>query len=213
MKGVSILNDMLLEERQVPPGKKYVVLFDIDDTLISPENIFIWKKKDGKETPLTPAQYAKENVKEERANGVEYDYREFRDPKKVAESITTGKPIWKNVRIYNDHIKNGWDVGILTARGLEDVIFEAINKWTMFQQESGLVSKLAKPLARNLVHAISDEVKVYKGSIDFEKKANVIKEYAKTYDKVKVVDDDDKNINAFKALKLPNVIVVKAWKE
>lgn len=204
---------LLSEERQVPPGKKYLALFDIDDTLLKANNIFIHKKTpDGKITKLTPDEYSKEKVVEERARGVVYSYEEFRDPKKVKESIESGTPIWKNLRIFNDHLKAGWEVGIITARGLEDVIYNSISNWLMFQKEKGLIPSLAKPLARNIVYAISDEIKKYEGATDFDKKANVVKKAAASYDRVKVIDDDDKNIKAIRGLNLKNVIVVKSWK-
>jgi hypothetical protein len=66
-------------------------------------------------------------------------------------------------------------------------------------------------LARNMVNAINDEAKVYKGTTDFEKKAIVIKELSKSYDYVKFLDDDEKNITAVKGLKLNNVQAIKAW--
>lgn len=207
-----IINQELCEERFVPEGKKHILLCDIDDTLLSASGIFIWKKvPNEKEIPLTPEQFAKENIKEEEANGVKYDMREFRTPHLVSKSIENGKVIWKNVKLLNDHIKKGWEVGILTARGLEDVIYDAMNKWAMFRKNEGLLETLYKPFTRGLVHAVHDDVKIYNGANSFEKKANVIKKYAKTYDKVKFIDDDMKNIEAVRNLKLPNVTAVIAW--
>jgi len=212
MKTKELIQELLFEERKVPDGKRYIALFDIDQTLVVPGNISIWKKKVGEnEVALTPDQYAKENVVEEKKNGTTYDYREFRDPKKVKESIAGGAPISKNVKMMNDHVKNGWSVGILTARGLEDVIFDSIKQWLMFRKETALLPSLGKSLARNLVHAVNDEVIKYEGMTDFEKKSNVIRKYAKEYDRVKFIDDDDFNVNAVKKMKLPNVIAVKAW--
>jgi len=202
----------LFEENPVPEGEKRIALFDIDMTLLRAGNIYIHKIFDGKDIPLTPKQYAEENVKEELAKGIKYDMREFRDPVLVKQSIESGNPIIKNLKIVNDHKKKGWHVGILTARGLEDVIHEAINKWVMFQKDKGIMDRVGKVFVKNLVHAINDEAKVYPGTSDFEKKANVIKKYASKFDKVKFIDDDDKNIRAVRALNLSNVIAVKAWK-
>lgn len=44
-----------------------------------------------------------------------------------------------------------------------------------------------------------------------KKKAIVIKELSKSYDYVKFLDDDEKNITAVKELKLNNVQAIKAW--
>jgi hypothetical protein len=205
--------ELYLEERKPPQGKKYIALFDIDETLLSPNNIYIHKIANGKDIPLTPEQYALEDVKKEKQNGVVYDYREFRDPKIVENSIFTGKPIWKNVKMLNDHIRNGWEVSILTARGLENIIYKALNKWAMFQKDKGLLERYGKVFVKNLVHAVNDEVKIYEGMTDFEKKANVIKKYAAKYDKVKFIDDDERNLKAVKNLNLSNVIVIKAWEK
>lgn len=205
--------ELYIEERMVPEGKRHIVLFDIDETLLSPNNIYIHKIVNGEDISLTPEQYALEDVKKERKNGVVYDYREFRDPKIVENSIFSGKPIWKNVKMLNDHIRNGWKVSILTARGLENIIYKALNKWAMFQKDKGLLEKYGKVFSKNLVHAVNDEVKIYEGMTDFEKKANVIKKYAQKYDKVKFVDDDERNLEAVRNLNLPNVIVVKAWEK
>jgi hypothetical protein len=216
----NILNeDLIFELHEIPKGKKNVILFDMDDTLLTANNIHIIKiDPNGKETALTPDQYAKEPKIEEKARGVKYDYREFRDPSIVEKSIATGTPIWKNLRILDDHVKNKWAVGILTARGLEDIVYRALQKWLMFRDDkTGELKPIGKKLARNIVHAVNDNVKQYTGMTDFEKKANVIREYAKTYDLVKFVDDDPANIEAVKEMvkkeKLNNVVVIQAWKE
>lgn len=207
-----ILKDELyVEERSAPEGKKYIALFDIDETLLSPNNIFIHKIINDKDIALTPEEFAKEDITAEKAKGAVYDYREFRDPEIVEKSISLGKPIFKNLKMINDHIKNGWKVGLITARGLEDTIYKAMNKWAMFQKDAGLMGRYGKIFVKNLVHAVNDEVKDYTGNTDFEKKANLIKKYSKIYDKVKFVDDTETNLKAVKNLSLPNVVVVKAW--
>lgn len=218
MKTKELIQELLFEERKVPDGKKYIALFDIDDCLLTANNIFIIKNyPDGRVVKLTPDQYAKKNKEQDIVDGVKYSYEEFRDPKKVEQSILSGTPIWKNLKIMNDHVKNGWEVGILTARGLEEVVYNSLKKWLMFREEGELLPKLGKSLARNLVHAISDEVVKYEGITDFEKKAKVIETYAKTYDRVKFIDDDQNNINAVKKLIVKdgykNIIVVKAWEK
>lgn len=219
MKFTTILNEELLNEvKEVPKGKKNVILFDIDDTLLTANNIYIWKiEPDGKTIKLTPDEYAKEPKEKEKARGVKYDYKEFRDPKTVENSIITGSPIWNNLRILDSHIKAGWEVGILTARGLEDTVYSALQKWLMFRDDkSGELKPIGQKLARNIVHAINDNVKQYTGMNDFEKKANVIRQYAKNYDLVKFIDDDPKNVSVVKDLikkeNFKNIIVIKAWR-
>ena len=44
-------------------GKKYMLLLDLDDTLVTATGIFIYKKlPDGKEQVLTPVEFAKEKM-------------------------------------------------------------------------------------------------------------------------------------------------------
>lgn len=208
-----ILKERIILEFAEKANGKNLILLDIDDTLLTANNIYIYRKlpTDKKEVKLTPDQYAKEKVTDETKKY--YDYREFRDPKTVEKSITSGTPILPNLKLMDNYINKGWEVGILTARGMEEVIYRALNKWLMFKKDNKLIP-IEKILARNLVHAINDRSKMYKGLTDFEKKANVIKKLSKRYKKIIFIDDDDKNLNAIKAMikneKIKNVEVVKA---
>ena len=75
----------------------------------------------------------------------------------------------------DSYIKAGYKIAILTARGLEDVVYKSLNKFLMFRDADGELKTVKNILARNMVNAINDEAKVYKGTTDFEKKAIVIK--------------------------------------
>jgi len=217
MKAYKLIENILLNESIHPltAGKKGIIVLDIDDTLLTAQNIFIHKLlPDGKVIKLTPEQYAKDpdsKKKNDPSSGIRFSYEEFRDPEKVKNSIVTGIPIIKNLRIMDSYIKAGYQIAILTARGLEDVVYKALNKFLMFRDADGELKTVKNVLARNMVNAINDEAKVYKGTTDFEKKAIVIKELSKSYDYVKFLDDDEKNITAVKGLKLNNVQAIKAW--
>lgn len=217
MKAYKILENSLLNEaiRPVKDGKKGALVLDIDDTLVTAQNIFIHKiMPDGKVIKLTPEQYAKDpdsKKKNDPSSGIKFSYEEFRNPEIVKNSIVTGIPIIRNLRIMDAHIKANYDIIILTARGLEDVIYKSLSKFLMFRNAEGELKEIKDILARNMVHAINDEAKVYKGTTDFEKKAHVITELANRYDHVKFVDDDEKNVEAVRNLKLKNVQVIKAW--
>ena len=217
MKAYKIIENILLNEsiRPLTDGKKGIIVLDIDDTLLTAQNIFIHKLlPDGKVIKLTPEQYAKDpdsKKKNDPSSGIRFSYEEFRDPEKVKNSIVTGIPIIKNLRIMDSYIRAGYQIAILTARGLEDVVYKALNKFLMFRDADGELKTVKNILARNMVNAINDEAKVYKGTTDFEKKAIVIKELSKSYDYVKFLDDDEKNITAVKGLKLNNVQAIKAW--
>ena len=210
---------LMLESNPIPAGKKCIVIFDIDDTLLTARGINVIKiMPDKSEIPLTPAQFAKEDVKTEAANGVQYSYREFRDPEKVASSIISATPILMNLKLMDSHLKDGWELGFLTARGLEDTVHDSIKKWLMYRDTDGQLKAIGDKVQRALFHAINDEVKygkVFSGMKDFDKKAAIIRKYASEYYKVKFVDDDLKNVNAVremaKAEGLKNITVVRAW--
>jgi hypothetical protein len=198
-----LLNSFLKEEA----FENSLILLDIDETLLTPNNIYIYRKlpSDKKEVALTPSEYAKESVTVKTKNY--YDYREFRNADSVARSIKTGVPIISNLKIMDEYIRKGWRVGILTARGMEEVIFKSIKGFLKFKNKKGELRDIGNKLIRDLVFAINDDNKKYKGITDFEKKKNVIEILAKKYNRIIFIDDDVRNVKAVKNLKIPNVMV------
>ena len=192
----SIVNTELFEA----DGHKSLLLLDIDDTLLTAQGIKIWRKlpTDKKEVGMTPDEYAKEVVTA--TTKQYYDYREFRDAEKVAKSISTGIPIVSNLQMMDSYIKNGWDIGILTARGMEKIIFKSIKSFLKFKKGKDL-KPIGDKLVRDLVFAINDDNKKYKGGTDFAKKTEVMKGLLNKYDRVWLIDDDPKNIKAINDLK------------
>ena len=180
---------------------KNLLLLDIDDSLLTAQGIKIWRKlpTDKKEVPLTPDEYAKEKVTKDTKKF--YDYREFMDAEKVAKSISTGIPIVGNLQMMDNYIKNGWDIGILTARGMEKVIFKSIKAFLKFKNHKGDLQPIGDKLVRELVFAVNDDNKKYRGKTDFEKKTNVMLDLIKKYRRVWLLDDDPKNIKAINDLK------------
>lgn len=204
-----LFNEMFLFEAK---GEN-LLLLDIDDTLVKAKNIFIYRKlpTDKSEIKLTPEQYANEKVSTETKQY--YDYRDFRNPDTVAKSITTGLPIIPNLKIMDNYIKNGWKIGILTARGMEEIIFKTLKAWLMFRDSKGDLQKIGDNLVRNLVNAINDDKRHYKGLTDFEKKANIVKKLATQYDRIVFIDDDAKNLEAIKNLNIKNIYTKLARKQ
>lgn len=203
----------LYEEVSPPKNGKGILFLDIDDTLLTAQNIFIYRKlpTDKTEVALTPEQYSKEKTTKETKQY--YDYREFRDETKVGNSIITGLPIIPNLVMMDKHINKGWKIGILTARGMEDAIFKSIKVFLKFKNAKKDLEEIGDKLIRELVFAINDDNLKYKGTTDFEKKANVLRDYANQGYQIKFLDDDDKNIetvrNMAKEEKL-NITAVKA---
>jgi len=205
----------ILEEIKAPVGKGILIL-DIDDTLVKATGVHIYKKdSSGKDVKkLTPEQFAKEDVKAERAKGFIYDYRDFNNPSKLYTSIIKGAPLIKNLRILDAHIRAGWDIGFLTARGVEDANKKAVMDWLKYRDDYGNLVTVPKKRVKYFI-AINDpkrkkELKdrMEAGS-DFDAKSVYLKDISKKYDRVKFVDDDLKNIIAARKV-LPKKDVIKA---
>ena len=202
------LNDIInkvFNEEELPvdekTGKKKrgILLLDIDDTLLKATDIYIWRKRpeDKKEIRLTPDQYAKEKV----APGEKkyYSYREFRDLEKVKNSIEKGIPYINNLKIMDKFINGGYKIGVLTARGLEQVVYDALSKFLKYRAPDGNLKSVEIP--RKYFFAVNDDEKVYAGRTDYEKKRNVINKIRRYFDYVYFLDDDIKNIKEVISLK------------
>lgn|SRR5574344_1776158 len=201
------------EEVKLPNGKKGLIVFDIDDTTLHADSssIKIWKRVNGGNwIGLSTDQFAKDPDKGK--EGVEYSYKEFRDPKKVYDSIVKGTPILKNLKMMDANIRAGYDFAFLTARGLEDVVTKALDDFLLYRNKNGELTKLGNVFKKSLSAAINDDIKVYPGADDAEKKANVLRKLCGEYDIVKFVDDDAKNVAGARALRLPNLQVIQAHK-
>lgn len=211
MKALNIILESFLTEEE---GHNSLLLLDIDDTLVTADNIYIYKKSsDGEEEALAPQEFAEEDTKKEKEKGYSYDFREFKDPDKVANSIKTGLPLISNLKIMDNYIQNGWTIGVLTARGMEDVIASTMKEWLKYRDAEGNLKSAKRKLARNLVFAVSDDnSRQYSKPTSFERKAEVIKDLAEKYDRVYLLDDDVSNIEAVNNLGIKNVKAMKAKK-
>lgn len=209
------LNQYITEKiHNLPEGVRGLVVFDIDDTLLQcdPNSIHIYKKDPytGKETVLTTSQFA---LDPDAHNHKEwFDYREFNDDEKVYNSIMNGTPMLKNLKLMDAYIKAGYKFCFLTARGCEDTIKAALKEFLRYKDENGNLRELENIFKEKYSHAINDQYKNYPGKTDAEKKANVLKELCQKFDKVIFVDDNPKNLQHARGLKLKNLKVLQAWK-
>ena len=202
--------------KELPDSIKGLIVFDIDDTIlkVDPSLMSVYKKEPGKqEIRLTTNEFAKDPDAEDESKKSWFDYRDFRDPVKVYNSIITGTPLIKNLKIMDDYIKAGYDFCFLTARGCEDVIKKAIGDFLKFRDEDGALKELGDSFKKTFSHAVNDDIRNYPGKTDAEKKANVLIKLCKEYDKVVFVDDDKKNVSAARNLNIKNLKVIKAWDE
>lgn len=202
-------------------GGKGLVVFDIDDNLLSADSsaIKIWKKENGKETPLSTDEFAKDPGKNPDGTwkpGVTYDYREFREPTKVRNSIVKGKPNMPVLKAMDNYINQGYDFCFLTARGLEDVVADSLKEFLRYRDsKTGKLKELGKVFKRDISYAVNDTKhdEKFKGYKDPQKKAAVLRELCKKYDVVKFFDDDKANCRECRALNIPNLYVVNTAKK
>ena len=210
------LNQYIQEKiKDLPKHINGIIVFDIDDTLlrVDPNEMHVWKKDPdtGREIALTTAEFAEDPDASDQSKKHLFSYREFEDPVKVYNSIISGTPLIKNLRIMDDYVEAGYEFCFLTARGCEDTIKKALDDFLLHKTDTGAMKKLGDKFNKVLSHAINDQSKNYPGSSDAEKKANVLKELCKKYDRVVFVDDDNKNVHAARNLNMNNLKVIKAW--
>ena len=209
------LSQYIIEHiRSLAPNVKGIIVFDIDDTLLKVDKraIAIYKTKPGEaKKKLSTEDYAKDP--DVVSHPEWFDISEFRNPTKVYNSIVSGTPILKNLKIMDSYIKAGYDFCFLTARSCEDVVKDALSEFLKMKTSDGQLKELGEIFDHAMSHAVNDATKYYKGNTDADKKANILTELCSKYDRVVFVDDDKKNVRAAKGLNLPNLKVIKAWNE
>ena len=202
--------------KDLPSSVKGLIVFDIDDTILKVDSslMSIYKKEPGKpEVKLTTDEFAKDKDAEDPDKRSWFDYRDFKDPVKVYNSIISGTPLIKNLKIMDDYIQAGYDFCFLTARSCEDTVKKAISDFLLFRDEDGALKELGDSFKKTFSHAVNDEIKKYPGKTDAEKKAKILINLCKEYDRVVFVDDDKKNVSAARNLNIKNLKVIKAWDE
>lgn len=200
--------------KQLPKNVTGLIVFDIDDTLlrVNADIIKVIKHPGGdksKSIHLSSDEYAKDPDADEHPNW--FDFSEFNDAIKVYNSIISGTPLIKNLRILDAYINAGYDFCFLTARGCEDVVTKALDEFLRIRDNNGKLNKLGEKFKKTLSHAINDVKKEYPGNNTAEKKSKVLVDLCKKYDRVIFVDDDKKNVRIARDLKLDNLTVINAW--
>lgn len=227
--------DIVNEENKLTNGKTGLIVFDIDDTLLRADSsimgiIIKHFTETGKWEDVeyeNSAQFAKSPYKDEKGNpkpGYKFDFSDFRNPEKIKQSffktekdgkqVSKGaEPIVAQLRMMDSNLRAGYDVAFLTARGAEKAVFQNLLKWLKYRNLKGEFVDLKKGKI-NLAdsRAVNDDkyAKEYAGVPDGEKKARFLKDKCSKYSIVKFVDDDQRNIAAMRALKLPNLKVIVA---
>ena len=202
--------------KDLPDSIKGLIVFDIDDTILKVDSsmMSIYKKEPGKsEIKLSTEEFAKDPDAEDPSKRDWFDYRDFKDPVKVYNSIISGTPLIKNLKIMDDYINAGYDFCFLSARSCEDTVKKALSEFLLVRDENGILKELGDSFKKIMSHAVNDEYKKYPGKTDAEKKANILIKLCKKYDRIVFVDDDKKNVSAARDLNIKNLKVIKAWDE
>lgn len=202
--------------KDLPDSVKGLIVFDIDDTILKVDSsiMSIYKKEPGKsEIKLSTEEFAKDPDAEDPNKRDWFDYRDFKDSVKVYNSIISGTPLIKNLKIMDDYINAGYDFCFLTARSCEDTVKKALSEFLLVRDENGILKELGDSFKKIMSHAVNDEYKKYPGKTDAEKKTNILTKLCKKYDRVVFVDDDKKNVSAARELNIKNLKVIKAWDE
>jgi hypothetical protein len=174
-----------------------IFFLDIDDTLLTANNIFIYFKKNlskNKILKLTPNEYKKYALKYPKEH---FNFNDFDNPKIINDSILKAEPILHNLEIVKQHIKDGWDLGILTARGEEETIKRIISIWLKNHL------KMEFNLKQENIYAVGDRIIKYPGDNDSDKKLRILIKYWKIskYSKIKLIDDNKNTIDLIKSYK------------
>ena len=173
----------------------YKIFFlDIDDTLLIANNIFIYFKKNlskNKILKLTPNEYKKYALEYPKEH---FDFSDFDNPNIIKDSIIKSKPILHNLEIVKKHIRDGWDLGILTARGEEETIKIILPIWLKKHL------KIDFNLDQDDIYAVGDRIKKYSGENDSDRKLRILIKYFKfsKYNKIKLIDDNKSTIDLIK---------------
>ena len=142
--------------KDLPDSVKGLIVFDIDDTIlkVDPSKISIYKKEPGKqEVSLSTDEFAKDPDAGDPDKRDWFDYRDFRDPVKVYNSIISGTPLIKNLKIMDDYIQAGYDFCFLTARSCEDTVKKAITDLLDTAIEESSVDEVAVINCNNVAGA------------------------------------------------------------
>jgi len=176
-----------------------ILLLDVDNTIVIAKDNYIYKIINGKEIALTPAEFAQEDIHNNR-----YDFRDFEDPDRIKSAIMHGQPIVYVLDFMRDKLDNGWEVGILTARPRGKLIKKILRTWLFCRDEEGKWTQIGDKLKR--VFAIGEVGGTCSSNV--EKKIAVLKRMCKEYEHVMFIDDDQSNIEAARQLKLDNLIAI-----
>jgi phosphoserine phosphatase len=168
-----------------------LIIFDLDDTLVSSEaKIIVHDIKTGKEVEtLTPEEF---NTYTKNPKHF-FNFSEFQD----FEILSRAKLNPEVFEDFKQFLSKGHHVSILTARNTQNLVVNFLKQL-----------KLAKFMNHDLIFMVGGEGGEYIGTIP-ERKSQVMKKLInRGYTKFTVYDDNDANLRAIKGFESP-VIQIK----
>lgn len=213
MKAIDIVNEILFEAEEEETSSeedikknKGIIVFDIDDTIVKAKNLRI-KSKDG-EKELTPTEFAQLSNEEKNKD---WDFSDFRNFDKLFSSIVTGTPVIGNLKMLDSYYNKGWDIGFLTARGVEAANKKAIVQWLKIRDKIDNKLKAIQPSRIKFFAAVNDPARLKEtgGMTPGAAKKYYLNKLKEKYEVVKFVDDDETFIKKAKEV-LPAKDVIKA---
>lgn len=181
------LYNYILEDFTVNGTKSNrILLFDVDDTLIHTTAKIGLVKRGKIIKRITNAEFNEYKLK----SGESFDFSEFDDPKLLKNEQLT--PYWNTLK--REYMK-GTHIGIITARGDCDMIFE-------FFKSKGIEIK------RDLVYAVGDPKMGLGGSVAEKKSVVISRLVEKGYKTLVFFDDNETNLKFAKSLENKHKIKV-----
>ena len=135
------LDTYIIEKiKDLPDSIKGLIVFDIDDTIlkVDPNIMKIYKRVPGEKVKeLTTEDFAKDPDAADPDKRSWFDLTDFNTPIKVYNSIISGTPLIRNLKIMDDYVRAGYDFCFLTARSCEEVVKRAISDFLKMRSEDG----------------------------------------------------------------------------
>ena len=172
---------------------KKILFLDIDDTLLITNYLNLFITINGVKKKISTHEYSNLTLTDLKGS---INYEDFDNSEKIKNSFDNCTPLYKNLKIIDDYVKNGWELGVLTARGEENTIRLIMKNWLKKYLKNDFKLEIKN------IYAVGDKNIKYNGKNSSMKKINILKKYLIYYNRVCLIDDSDKTINSIKKTNL-----------
>lgn len=154
------MNDYTYYLEQIYTERNYsntIHVFDIDDTLMASASQIRYKEPEDIEwSSVGTDEFAE--VRQELHPDTEFDFSDFRKYRKMFQGLVSGSPRMDVLAVLDKAILNNDHIGLLTARGNQSAVFEAMKRFLLYKDERGNLQPLPKgALKKKFVWATSDD--------------------------------------------------------